>query len=108
MPVYATYRNRNEKSNANINERRIGSVKIVKVADSVSTGYILNTLEDVQKGDIVGALPSGGSSPEVSTVVGDEELSVDDAPAKTDEPEPTLDDMPQIESSEEAEDEIRL
>ncbi len=108
LPVYATYRNRNEKSNANINERRIGSVKIVNVGDSVSTGYILKTLEDVQKGDIVGALPSGGSSPEVSTVTGDEELSIDEAPAKTEEPEPTLDDVPPTENLEEAEDEIRL
>lgn len=86
LPVYATYKNRNEKSSATINERKIGVVKVVKVSDSVSTAYVLNSFEDIQKGDIVGStVQSGGDvstvTPEVQNAV-DEELEIE-TPAET-------------------------
>lgn len=90
LPVFAAYKNRNDKSSANINERKIGLIKIVKVADSVSTGYVLNSMEDIQKGDVVGSSP--GRSSDVSSAVLvpsdtgdslDDELSTEPSPQQS-------------------------
>ncbi len=95
LPVYATYKNRNEKSSATMNERKIGSVKIVKVYDSVSTAYVLNSMEDIQQGDMVGStskfsgeVSSAAPSPSTEESLDDElsSESLDSAPT-TEQPE---------------------
>ncbi len=76
LPIYASYGVRNENTSAKINERKIGLIKIVNVFDSVSTGYILKTFEDIKRGDIVGS-PSTHFT-EVSTRTKSENLDLDD------------------------------
>lgn len=107
LPIYASYQVRNAKSSARINERKIGLVKIVKVSDAVSTGFILKTFEDVQKGDVVGSAPS--TPLEVSTNKAQEEVLDVETPKEelsNQAPEP----VPQMENIDEGtgEDELTL
>ncbi len=76
LPIYASYGVRNEKTYAKVNERKIGLIKIVNVFDSVSTGYILKTFEDIKRGDIVGSTST--SFTEVSTSTKSENLDLDE------------------------------
>lgn len=54
LPIFMNHRLRNAKTNAQVNDREIGFIKIIKVADNFATGYILNTSSELLVGDYVG------------------------------------------------------
>lgn len=106
LPIYASYGVRNSKTAAKVNERKIGLIKIVKVFDSVSTGYILKTFEDIKRGDIVGSMSE--SFTEVSKSDG-ENLDLDESATELQNQAPV--EVPKMDDPEEGgtgEDELTL
>jgi hypothetical protein len=51
LPVYANTKRRNGGSVIKTNERQVGSIKVVRVAEGFSTAIVLSAYEDVQVGD---------------------------------------------------------
>lgn len=67
LPIFKNERLRNETTLAKINDRTVGTLKVVKVSENFSTGYILNATSELIVGDYVGGRPvaggvSGGAS----------------------------------------------
>jgi hypothetical protein len=54
LPIYLNERLRNPKSHAQINDRMVGVMKVVKVADHFATAYIVRTETELMVGDYVG------------------------------------------------------
>jgi hypothetical protein len=54
LNIYSDIRNRNEKSSALLNDRMIGTLKIVRVTENFATAYITHESDDVFVGDHVG------------------------------------------------------
>lgn len=54
LPVFADERVRNKKSDAIINDRVIGTAKVVRVAPNFATAYIVKATDDILLGDYVG------------------------------------------------------
>lgn len=62
FPVYSNIRNRNPATRARINDRRVGTVKVIRVADSFSTAYVTGIGDDIFVGDHVGLRNSENSA----------------------------------------------
>ncbi|MEN0058844.1 MAG: hypothetical protein AAGB31_08420 [Bdellovibrio sp.] len=54
LMVYASEKVRSPKAQATVNDRQIGTVKVVKVAANYATAYVINAQADIVVGDYVG------------------------------------------------------
>jgi hypothetical protein len=54
LSIFADSALRNKQSNAVLNDRTIGSLKIVKVTANFATAYVTNSTDDIMLGDYVG------------------------------------------------------
>jgi hypothetical protein len=88
LTIYADSALRNRQANAILNDRSIGTLKVVKVTPNFATAYITNSNEDILLGDYVGVgskTASAGSdvreshAPESQEQI-DEELDLGGAP----------------------------
>ncbi len=88
LHIYSDVRKRNKGTRALMNDRIIGTVKVIKVTDSFATAYVTNATDDVFIGDHV------GSSPVVNTVEkNDEQVRVSSSLSKGGDEELALDEI---------------
>ncbi len=88
LAIFADERVRNKKSGAVMNDRVIGTVKIVRVSANFATGYVVKASDNVVVGDYVGKpmTQAMNAAPVVETpakVDSDFEKEFDDMPADT-------------------------
>lgn len=93
LAIFADERVRNKKSQAVMNDRVIGTVKIVRVSPNFATGYVVKASDNVVVGDYVGRPVSQAmnSTPVVEApakVDSDFEKEFDEMPADTPEATP--------------------
>ncbi len=89
LKIYADEKLRNKKTEAEINDRAIGTVKIVRLSSGFATAYVISSLEDILPGDYVGtgkaqAFMGPASSASGSTDLEQEFDSMPDSAAPTD------------------------
>lgn len=102
LGIFADGRIRNKTSNAVINDRMIGVVKIVRVTQNFATAYVVKASDDILLGDYVGGQmvqaateeamqpaashtePSGSANGESN---GESEIQFDEAPSESPSPD---------------------
>ncbi|WP_415061921.1 LysM peptidoglycan-binding domain-containing protein [Bdellovibrio sp.] len=97
LPIFADERNRNKKSEAVINDRVIGSVKIVRASLNFATGYVTKATDDILLGDYVGksvvhAFREQPAASKVEAPAEDFEKDFESAPAEAPAPDSGSDD----------------
>ncbi|WP_374080474.1 LysM peptidoglycan-binding domain-containing protein [Bdellovibrio bacteriovorus] len=101
LPIYADERVRNKKVEAVINDRVIGTAKVVRVSPNFATAYVSKATDDILLGDYVGKLvthafsePTAAEAPAPSKEESSEDFEKDfeDAPAQEATPDSGTDD----------------
>lgn len=80
LPIYADARIRNKKMDAVMNDRVIGTVKVIRVTPNFATAYVVKAMEEIQLGDYVGRVGAQAMAP-TSAPSKDDELSLDEPSA---------------------------
>lgn len=99
LGIFADGRIRNKTSNAVINDRMIGVVKIVRVTQNFATAYVVKASDDILLGDYVGgqmvqaareeAVQPAASHAEPSEPAnGESEIQLDETPTPSESPSP--------------------
>lgn len=84
LAIFADERIRNKKNEAIMNDRVIGRLKIVRVAQNFATAYVMKSVDDILVGDYVGRMTTQASNTPAPTVDENFEKEFDEVPASQD------------------------